>query len=340
MLISEIGAAAGYFPPRQEQKELLVKAAFPIVMTAILAALPALILVQAARADVPAAPPTKPAAPAPDPKTVLANVGDMEITAGQVEDVLNIYKDIPADKKVEARKEILNNLVREAALRKYLQKEKAQCTAAEETAFAKEQIGPAAEQAGVPLEQFIKERGLTKEFIHDRTCLGKIMKEACSKEKAEAFVKDNPNYFNGTQVRASHILIMCPEFASSQVQQDALKKLEQISVDIKAGKISFEDAAKKVSECPSKEKGGDLDFFTYEKMVPSFAVAAFAAKKGDITPVVRSKFGFHLIKVTDRKDGKDQPGPDATATARMSLQNSVVDKIMNLAMTDCKIVIK
>ncbi len=317
-----------------------MKVAFQIVMTAVLMALPALILVQAAQAQVPAAPATQPAAPAPDPKTVLATVGDSDITAGQVEDALNICKDVPADKKAEARKEILGNLVREAALSKYLQKEKAQCTPAEEAAFAKEKIGPSAEQAGVPLAQFIKERGLTNEFIHNRTCLGKIMDQACSKEKAEAFVKDNPNYFNGTQVRASHILIMCPEFASTQVQQDALKKLEQLGVDIKAGKISFEDAAKKVSECPSKEKGGDLDFFTYEKMVPSFAVAAFAAKKGDITSVVRSKFGFHLIKVTDRKDGKDQPSPDAAMIARGSLQNNVVDKIMNLALTDCKIVIK
>lgn len=318
-----------------------MKAAFQIVITAVLMALPALVLVQAAQAETPAAPAAKPApAPAPDPKTVLANVGDTDITAGQVEDVLNIYKDIPADKKAEARKVILGNIVREAAMRKYLQKQKIQCTPEEETAFTKERIGPAAEQAGVPLEQFIKEHGVTKELIHDQTCLGKIMKEAASKEKAEAFVKDNPDYFNGTQVRASHILIQCPESASTQVQQDAVKKLEQLSADIKAGKISFEDAAKKSSDCPSKEKGGDLDFFTYEKMIPSFAVAAFAAKKGDITPVVRSKFGFHLIKVTDRKEGKDQPGPDAVMIARSSLQNRVLDTIMNTALTDCKIVIK
>jgi parvulin-like peptidyl-prolyl isomerase len=301
--------------------------------------LPALILVQAALADTAPDPAAKPA-PAPDPKTVLANVGDTDITAGQVEDVLSIYKDIPADKKAEARKGILGNLVREAALRKYLVKEKVQCTPEEEKAFTKERIGPAAEQAGVPLEQFIKQHGVTKEIIHDQTCLGKIMKEACSKEKAAAFVKDNPDYFNGTQVRASHILIMCPEYASTQVQQDAVKKLEQLSADIKAGKVSFEDAAKKVSDCPSKEKGGDLDFFTYEKMIPSFAVAAFAAKKGDVTPVVRSKYGFHLIKVTDRKDGKDQPSPEAQAIAQSSLQLRVLDTIMNMALADCKIVIK
>jgi parvulin-like peptidyl-prolyl isomerase len=339
VLISEIGARMVYSLPRQEQKGLFMKAAFRMMIAAFLLALPVLILVQAAWADTTPEPTSKPS-PAPDPKTVLATVGDTNIIAGQVEDVLVIHKEVPADKKDEARKVILSNLIQETAMHKYLQKEKVQCMPEEEAAFTKEQIAPAAEQAKMPVEQFLKERGLTKEFIHDRTCLEKVMKEAASKEKAEAFVKDNPDYFNGTQVRASHILILCSEFASTQAQQDAVKKLEQIAADIKAGKISFEDAAKKVSECPSKEKGGDLDFFTYEKMVPSFAVAAFATKKGDMTVVVRSKFGFHLIKVTDRKDGKEQASPEAQQIARSALQFRVVDKIVSMAMTDCKIVIK
>ena len=314
-----------------------MKAAFRMMIAAFLLALPALILVQAAWADTAPEPASK---PAPDLKAVLAAVGDTNITAGQVEDVLIIHKEVPAEKKDEARKAILGSLIQEAVMHKYLLKQKVQCTQEEEAAFTKEQIAPAAEQAKMPVEQFLKERGLTKEFIHDRTCLEKVMKEAASKEKAEAFVKDNPDYFNGTQVRASHILILCSEFASTQVQQEAVKKLEQLCADIKAGKMSFEDAAKKVSECPSKEKGGDLDFFSYEKMVPSFAVAAFATKKGDITGVVRSKFGFHLIKVTDRKDGKDQASPEAQQIARSSLQFRVVEKIMDMPMTDCKIVIK
>ena len=317
-----------------------MKAAIRIVMTAVLAALPALVLVQAARAADAAPEPTSKPAPAPDLKTVLANVGGTDITAGQVEDVLNTIKDIPADKKDDARKKILEFVIRNAVNHKYLEKEKVQCTPEEEAAFTKEKIAPAAEQAKMTVEQFLKDKGLSKEFIQDQIRFGKVMKDACSKEKADAFVKDNPDYFNGTQVRASHILITCPEFASTQVQQDAVKKLEQISADIKAGKISFEDAAKKVSDCPSKEKGGDLDFFTYEKMVPSFAVAAFAAKKGEVTPVVRSKFGFHLIKVTDRKDGKEQPGVEAQQIAQGSLQFRVLDKITNMALTDCKIVVK
>ena len=67
--------------------------------------------------------------------------------------------------------------------------------------------------------------------------------------------------------------------------------------------------AKEVSEEPgAKESGGDLNFFPKDRMVPEFANAAFAMKKGDISKEpVRSKFGWHVINVTDRKDSGSMP---------------------------------
>ena len=91
-----------------------------------------------------------------------------------------------------------------------------------------------------------------------------------------------------SQVRASHILVGS--------RKDADKLLNRI----KAG-AKFEDLAKKHSQCPSGKKGGDLGFFGPGQMVKPFEDAAFTLNKGDVSNPVQTQFGFHLIKVTDKK---------------------------------------
>ncbi len=93
--------------------------------------------------------------------------------------------------------------------------------------------------------------------------------------------------------------------APAEEKQKAKAKLATIRQEIVAGKIAFEDAARKYSDCPSKEKGGDIGNFPYKfVVVEPFARAAFSAKKGELTDIVATDFGFHLIKVTDRSAGE------------------------------------
>ena len=67
--------------------------------------------------------------------------------------------------------------------------------------------------------------------------------------------------------------------------------------------MTFEDAARKYSDCPSKEKGGDIGNFPYKfVVVPEFAKAAFALQKGQMSDVVASEFGMHVILVTNRSN--------------------------------------
>lgn len=92
-----------------------------------------------------------------------------------------------------------------------------------------------------------------------------------------------------TQVKASHILV--------ETEDEAKKILE----DVHAGKISFEDAAKNFSKCPSGAEGGDLGYFGRGMMVKEFEDAAFATAAGEISAPVKTQFGWHLIKVVDKK---------------------------------------
>ena len=94
-------------------------------------------------------------------------------------------------------------------------------------------------------------------------------------------------------VTASHILV------------DSEEKAKEILADIKAGKISFADAAKKESSCPSKERGGDLGRFGKGQMVPEFDVAVFAMEEGEISEPVKTQFGYHLINLTAKHPAEE-----------------------------------
>ena len=129
--------------------------------------------------------------------------------------------------------------------------------------------------------------------------------------------KDNGHAFSPADfVQARHILIkvddQAPELKPEDKQKrdaDALKHIQDIAADIKAGKITFEDAAKKYSDDPSnKEQGGDLGIFTHKMMVPEFEKAAFSMKEGEVSAPIRTSFGYHLIRV--EKIGKNTPEAD------------------------------
>ena len=91
------------------------------------------------------------------------------------------------------------------------------------------------------------------------------------------------------QIRASHILVKTEEEA-----KQILEILEQ-------GNKGFEQIAMERSSCPSGKKGGDLGYFGRGQMVREFENAAFKLKKDEVSPPVKTQFGWHIIKMTDKK---------------------------------------
>ncbi len=121
------------------------------------------------------------------------------------------------------------------------------------------------------------------------------------------YERDLESYTTPGSMRARHILInLLPEEKDGgEAENKARKTLEGIAKKVDRGE-SFAELARKHSEGPSKTKGGDLGYFTEEKMVPSFSAAAFALKEGEVSSVVRSPFGLHLIQAVDIRPGKVQ----------------------------------
>jgi peptidyl-prolyl cis-trans isomerase D len=126
----------------------------------------------------------------------------------------------------------------------------------------------------------------------------------------EAFYKENQaQYSTPEQVRASHILLKTEGKDEAAVRAQA----EEVLKRVKAGE-DFAALAKQYSEDESNNaNGGDLDYFGRGSMVPEFEQAAFAMKTGDISDLVKTSFGFHIIKVVDRRDATTRPLADVRA---------------------------
>jgi peptidyl-prolyl cis-trans isomerase C len=118
------------------------------------------------------------------------------------------------------------------------------------------------------------------------------------------FYDNNPDQFKKkSQVRASHILISVDSSATKAQKDTAKKEIEALLSRIKGGE-DFAAIAKEKSQCPSSANGGDLGFFSKGDMVKPFEDAAFSMKPGEISNIVESQFGYHIIKLTDKKDEK------------------------------------
>ena len=120
------------------------------------------------------------------------------------------------------------------------------------------------------------------------------------------YYEQNAKQLSGTEERrASHILVTAPVTAPAAQREEAKVKAEALLASVRKAPDTFADLARKNSQDPgSAPSGGDLDFFAKGAMVKPFEVAFFSMKKGDISDVVASDFGYHIIKLTDIKQPK------------------------------------
>ena len=131
---------------------------------------------------------------------------------------------------------------------------------------------------------------------------------AINEQDLKTYYEQNASRLGGQEERrASHILIASPKTAPAAEREKAKARAEELLAAVKKAPDSFADLARKNSQDPgSAANGGDLDFFTRGAMTKAFEDAAFALKKGDISPVVETEFGYHIIKVTDVKTPKQR----------------------------------
>lgn len=187
-------------------------------------------------------------------------------------------------------------------------------------------------------EQRIEEMGYTLDFLRSEirsnmTIEALIEQELASKvtvseEDIKSFYDANTEKFRTPErIRARHILI---GNASGE-----RTKIEEIRNSIQNG-ADFQELAKEHSDCPSGQNGGDLGYFTRGQMVAPFEDAAFALEIGDVSDVVETRFGYHIIRLEDRQAEETKPLEDVRDTIAKEIRRQGVASRLQPYITSLK----
>jgi peptidyl-prolyl cis-trans isomerase D len=193
----------------------------------------------------------------------------------------------------------------ESALQAFLQRREIQIQRFEPAAFAaKVQVSESDLEKfyQTQSDRFRSPESVDVEYlVLDATTLAKNIQ--LPEQDIKTYYEQNLQRLSGQeQRRASHILINAPKDASASDREKARAKADALLADVRKDPKSFAQLARKNSDDPgSAANGGDLDFFAKGAMVKSFEDAVFGLKKGEISAVVESEFGFHIIMLTDIK---------------------------------------
>jgi len=220
--------------------------------------------------------------------------------AGTAESYVEQFRQLALEQLI--RRTLLDEEIREAkivisdqAVRNHIQ-EMASAEGMSVAAFTE-----AIERQGRTMEEIKREvrAGLARNQFMETIWEGKIN---VTEQDARKYYEENTEEFNVPElVRASHILVTPEAVGDPNSMANARARAEELLAEVKAG-ADFAEVAKAHSSCPSAPGGGDLGFFPRGKTTPRFEKSAFALEAGQISDVVETDYGFHIIKVTDRKE--------------------------------------
>ncbi len=274
---------------------------------------------QPATDGTPQAEPAKaPVAPVPDVlPAVVARVNGVEIPAAELEKAVrnleaNVGQQIPAERRSEIYRGILDQLVDQRLLEQEAAARSIKATDAEVNAGIEQmkQQAPNAEAFAKALASRKMTEADLRSEARQRLTVDKLLtaevepKAAVTEADIADFYKKNPQFFMQPEaVRASHILIKAD---SAEAKAAAKAKADDLLRQIKGG-ADFAALAKEHSNDGSAASGGDLGFFPRGQMVKPFEDAAFALKPGEVSNVVESEFGYHIIKAAEHRSARTVP---------------------------------
>jgi peptidyl-prolyl cis-trans isomerase C len=276
---------------------------------------------QTASAQAPAQPeqPPAPPKPLPDPlPDVLARVNGQPVTKADFDRLIKNLEatrgPIPAERRNEVLREALDQLITYTVMKQEAASRNLTIPDAEidgrvrqmQGQMSKEQFDKALADRNTSAEQLRSDA--RADMMIDKMMQGELATTAPADEiEAKGFYDKNPEKFKqGEAVRASHILVMADEKADEATKAKARAKIDGVLKRARAGE-DFAALAKQNSDDGSKGQGGDLGFFQKGQMVPAFDQVAFALKPGEISDVVTTQFGYHIIKMAERKEASTIP---------------------------------
>ena len=238
-------------------------------------------------------------------KKILAKVGQKEITNLDVQSAIQGLDPYQAQQfqTEEGQKYVLDDLINQELLYMYAKDNKIDQD-----------------------EQFRNEMKRVEENVLKQYVINKILTSVkLTEEEKKAFYEAQKQSFSKPETaNAKHILV------------DSEEKANDILGKINAGDVSFEDAAKEHSTCPSKNNGGDLGTFGRGQMVPEFEEAVFNMNNGEVSGPVKTQFGYHLIKLENLQAGGESEYEEVRNEIERSLMYQKQSEAYNKELNNLK----
>jgi parvulin-like peptidyl-prolyl isomerase len=295
-----------------------------------------------------AAAPAGPALANPDEvvATVEANGATEKVTKGEVYNVITRYPIPPTEDRELVYRDAVETLINTKLVTQFLARQ----NIAVKPEQVQEEIGKLEQglkAEGKDLATALLDNGFSldemKKEIGDRLRWIEYVKAKATDAELRKYLAANNDLFSGTQVRASHILLRTEPDATPADKAKVKGQLLAVKKLIDDGKMTFAEAANKYSQDPANEgkAGGDLDYFNLNSgFIPEFTDVAFKLKKGSISDPVETPYGFHLIQVTDRKEGQpvdfEKNKPYITSAYAAELQRILLTEARKNAKIDIK----
>jgi peptidyl-prolyl cis-trans isomerase C len=255
---------------------------------------------------------------------VLAQVNGEEIGRAEFEQtVQNIQqragRDVPADQRDQVYRGVLDDMIAMRLLKQEVARRRL-TTTDEELAAAMKQL-----RGQFPSEEAFKQalasQKLTLAKLREETRTQLLVNKMLAQEvgaqvvvtpsEVTAFYEKNPDRFQQPEaVHASHVLISVPEGSAPAAKAAARAKAEDVLKQARGG-ADFAKLARTHSNDASAQRGGDLGFFPKGQMVPAFEAAAFALAPNQVSDIVETPFGFHVIKVLEKRPAQKVPFGEA-----------------------------
>lgn len=219
---------------------------------------------------------------------------------------------LSASQAARLRREVVQDLIDDVLVRQYLRQHGPTVEPAEVEKHFRA-LAAGLQKQGKSLADFYRESGQTEAQVRetwaDLLRFQKYVEQQATDERLRKYHEANREVFDKTTVRVSHIVVRVGPDAPPGEWAAARQKLATVRADILAGKMTFADAARKYSLCPTAPAGGEIGEVGRRDAVvdEAFTRAAFALKVGGVSEPTDTEFGVHLIRVSDRKAGTPEP---------------------------------
>lgn len=246
-------------------------------------------------------------------QSYVAKIGNKKITMADLNRIIGYY-DQEQQKVIEK-----NPQLKETILWQVIQGTVVSKIAKEKGFDKKPEIKS---QQELMINNFLASQYLQKEIIEKITI---------SEAKARAYYKDHPEAFkNPEMIRARHILFKAEPGASDEDKNKIKAKAAEVLEKLKKGEDFIKLAAEVSDDLGTKAKGGDLDFFPKGTMIPAFEEAAFSLKPGELSNIVETEYGYHIIKLEEKKEPLLEP----YETIKEKVKDQALQEMRKTAVTE------